>query len=381
MTTPEVQSMFKANPLFAELSTDQVDRLAERMSEVTWYQSGEYLMREGEVADEFFLIEQGHVEVLVTDVEAGQVHPVATLKPGDCVGEMALIDAGTRTASARAVDLVGVRVVNVDDLVVKDTTELSATDALRVHLAQTLAERTRSSNEAAARNLTDMVAEAERRVAMSQFMARILVGVCLYTFAIGAILGFGGSLQDNQISVIPLLAVFVVALYLNIRTSVFPASDYGFNLHDAPRAMFEGTLIAAAAIVLALAGKWAGTSYFDIWPQQPLFNPVEPSGSSVVIIFFYVCFALIQELIARSGMQSSFAIFLTGPGKTPISIVLAALLMSSTYMLVSLPLAALVFPFALALGWLYARHPTLAGVIWSHLVTAILLNFVIGLPF
>jgi len=47
MTTPEVQSMFKANPLFAELSTDQVDRLAERMSEVTWYQSGEYLMREG----------------------------------------------------------------------------------------------------------------------------------------------------------------------------------------------------------------------------------------------------------------------------------------------------------------------------------------------
>jgi len=64
--------------------------------------SGEVLFREGERADCAYLIEEGRLEVSVE--RDGTPHVLAELRAGSLIGEMALIDSGTRTATVRALE-------------------------------------------------------------------------------------------------------------------------------------------------------------------------------------------------------------------------------------------------------------------------------------
>lgn len=64
--------------------------------------NGEVLFREGERAECAYLIEVGRLEVSVE--RDGKPHVLAELRAGSLVGEMALIDSGTRTATVRALE-------------------------------------------------------------------------------------------------------------------------------------------------------------------------------------------------------------------------------------------------------------------------------------
>jgi CRP/FNR family transcriptional regulator, cyclic AMP receptor protein len=87
-------------PLFADLSDEELERIASVFKERRFSQ-GETLIQQGSGAAAFFVIGSGEATVLVDGREQ------RTLKPGDHFGEMALIDAGTRTATvAAATDMV-----------------------------------------------------------------------------------------------------------------------------------------------------------------------------------------------------------------------------------------------------------------------------------
>lgn len=64
---------------------------------------GHDLMREGERGDRLYFILEGEVEILVSDREdpAKPLKRIATLGPGETVGEMELIDIQPRTATVR----------------------------------------------------------------------------------------------------------------------------------------------------------------------------------------------------------------------------------------------------------------------------------------
>ena len=64
-------------------------------------QGGEYLFRQGDPGDSFYITISGRLEVIVEN--KGEAKRVAELVLGDPVGEMALISGGTRSASVRAV--------------------------------------------------------------------------------------------------------------------------------------------------------------------------------------------------------------------------------------------------------------------------------------
>jgi CRP-like cAMP-binding protein len=70
---------------------------------------GEVIFQEGAHSDELYLIVQGEVDILMDpSVVSGHEHEkrppvtIATLHPGQCFGEMALVDQGMRSATARA---------------------------------------------------------------------------------------------------------------------------------------------------------------------------------------------------------------------------------------------------------------------------------------
>jgi CRP-like cAMP-binding protein len=80
-------------PLFADAGRRQLERIASLCTEVS-VGPGTVLTREGGPAHEFFVLEEGTVEVLVGEQR------IAEFGPGDFFGELALLDgSGQRTAT------------------------------------------------------------------------------------------------------------------------------------------------------------------------------------------------------------------------------------------------------------------------------------------
>ena len=87
--------VLKRIPLFAELDDDELERVA-RLFKERRFSDGETIIQQGSGAAAFFVIDSGEATVFVDGNEQ------RVLKPGDHFGEMALIDAGTRTATVLA---------------------------------------------------------------------------------------------------------------------------------------------------------------------------------------------------------------------------------------------------------------------------------------
>ena len=64
-------------------------------------QPGDWVFREGDQADAAFIVQSGQVEII--GLRDGEERRLTVLHPGDLFGELALIDDGPRSASARAV--------------------------------------------------------------------------------------------------------------------------------------------------------------------------------------------------------------------------------------------------------------------------------------
>lgn len=74
------------------------------------YEDGEIIIRQGEVGHTMHVIQEGTVEVFL-EGEDGEVH-LGELSDGDFVGEMALFDRETRSATVRAKG--AVRIITID---------------------------------------------------------------------------------------------------------------------------------------------------------------------------------------------------------------------------------------------------------------------------
>src|SRR5947209_18768546 len=85
-------------PILAGLSDELLEDLATGVGEVE-VRAGEWILREGEVADSVFIVRSGRVEVLD---EGPPEALIRMLRRGDVLGELALLREGTRSVSARA---------------------------------------------------------------------------------------------------------------------------------------------------------------------------------------------------------------------------------------------------------------------------------------
>ena len=84
-----------AVPLFAGCSRDEIQRVARYTLEAQ-HPAGAEVVGEGTDGNEFYVVVEGHVEVL----QGGDV--VNTLGPGQFFGEVALLGHATRNATIRA---------------------------------------------------------------------------------------------------------------------------------------------------------------------------------------------------------------------------------------------------------------------------------------
>jgi uncharacterized membrane protein len=97
-------------PLFAALGPEELDLLAQAV-DVIQLPAGQALFKAGDPGDALYIVTSGEVEISVVD-RAGQKIVLTGRHRGDVFGELAMLDAGPRTATATA--LVATELLELD---------------------------------------------------------------------------------------------------------------------------------------------------------------------------------------------------------------------------------------------------------------------------
>lgn len=87
------------HPLFRYFTDDERTRI-ERIGEIRTIGANELLIRAGDTDATLFTIEQGHADIVAT--RDGKTIVVATVGPGDVLGEVSFLDDSPRTTNVRA---------------------------------------------------------------------------------------------------------------------------------------------------------------------------------------------------------------------------------------------------------------------------------------
>jgi CRP-like cAMP-binding protein len=102
MEGAQVARVLQQAPLFADLDARALDTVAAQAS-VRTFRKGALIFYQGDPGDSLYVIAEGTVKVFVTSAH-GEEMVLATLRPPDALGEVALLDLGERSASAEAIE-------------------------------------------------------------------------------------------------------------------------------------------------------------------------------------------------------------------------------------------------------------------------------------
>ncbi|MCG3174604.1 MAG: hypothetical protein GMKNLPBB_02849 [Myxococcota bacterium] len=95
------QEVLRSLPFARELNATELNEISSICTEVL-LKRHEYLFRDGDTGDAFYVLEEGLLEVVKATGDDQTEHLLASLTPRCVVGEMAIISRATRSASIRA---------------------------------------------------------------------------------------------------------------------------------------------------------------------------------------------------------------------------------------------------------------------------------------
>ncbi|HXF86206.1 MAG TPA: cyclic nucleotide-binding domain-containing protein [Anaerolineales bacterium] len=107
MSTAAIVNYLKQSDIFYQFTPTQLELVANICQEAT-FQKDELIFRENSSSKELYVIIQGEVDIIVdpslvgTMEEGVENKTIATMRRGQCFGEIALVDEGLRSASACA---------------------------------------------------------------------------------------------------------------------------------------------------------------------------------------------------------------------------------------------------------------------------------------
>lgn len=95
-------NFLKQSDIFYQFTPTQLELVAHLCSEVL-FSEGEMVFEENSSSKELYVIAHGEVNILINSAADQKGTVIATLRRGQSFGEIALVDEGLRSASARAV--------------------------------------------------------------------------------------------------------------------------------------------------------------------------------------------------------------------------------------------------------------------------------------
>ena len=128
-------------PLLSDLEAGELERIAQ-VAIPRSFPKGARVFHEGDRSDACYVIREGEVRV-TREHSDGRAIALATLGPGELVGELAMLDGGVRSASVEALTDIELLAVSANDM--KGLLERNADITTKLVVA--LAQRLRETNE------------------------------------------------------------------------------------------------------------------------------------------------------------------------------------------------------------------------------------------
>jgi CRP/FNR family cyclic AMP-dependent transcriptional regulator len=132
-------------PIFAGLPERALDRIVD-VAHAVHLAPGAEVFSEGEPARNMLVVRQGELEICKRG-RNGAEFCLAVLHPGDCVGEMSLIDIQPRSATVRALDAVALYVLDHAEVAKLYQTDLEVYTLLVLNIAREISRRLRIADQ------------------------------------------------------------------------------------------------------------------------------------------------------------------------------------------------------------------------------------------
>ncbi|AMP89824.2 TPA: cyclic nucleotide-binding domain-containing protein [Legionella pneumophila] len=352
------------------------------------YPAGSIIYNEGDLADSFFIIVEGVAEIFkktIDEFEEHNIHVIATLTKDEIVGEMALVENNRRSASVKAKTDLTVIEYSLEKVKAKPKLNL----ILIKNMAQILSRRLRFTNEVTVKNMQQALKEASGRNTLGVFIIALLWIICLYTLSLHFLVTVIHQVTVTTVLSICLISIFAVAILIAMHFTGLPYSRFGITLKDWGKTILEALAFTIPVMLFVLIIKVffiIGINNLDNTPlfsgtKRFLVNNAVDWEYYLAMIFLYSLFAPIQELMARSALQSTFFHFLPGEKlfRQWNAIFLSNLIFATMHTHLGLTFASLTFIAGLFWGWLFHRQKSLLGVSISHVILGVWSLFIVGL--
>ena len=141
-------------PLFSEMDEQEVAGIRAIMEEMK-FKPGQVIIREGEAGDLFYVITEGHAEVLIRDADGTELI-LNEVGPGGFFGELSMLTNEPRAARVRATDRVTTLVLERDEFFNFLHTHAHAAIDVMVELGGRLRENDAILRRMVSRNVNEM---------------------------------------------------------------------------------------------------------------------------------------------------------------------------------------------------------------------------------
>lgn len=334
---------------------------------------GDFILREGDKGDTFFIVDEGEIEILEEDQHVGIIYK------GDILGESAL-NGGVRNASAKALTPVIVTEISVKGLSKKQVAVLK--DAIFDGVLDKLSKVNKLTALAVKQHFEDEKTKAH----MGRFIIYVLILVFIYIFALQSVTILNLTIISSSVISIPILIICCVTMFSMMKQSGYPLKTYGLNLYNWKKSLIVSLVFTIPILIALVLIKWILIEFVPVFSDLPLFdlspalNKGAPPISREMAAFFVIVYSIfvpVQEIIYRGAMQSSLQLFLTN--KTTLAILVSNIPFAMIHFHLSLILVISTYFLGIFWGYMYARQKTLVGVCVSHFLVGLFAFFILGL--
>jgi CRP-like cAMP-binding protein len=338
------------------------------------------IVRDGEDAENFYMILAGEAEVLKRDREGEQEFPLARLGPGDHFGEAALFRAAQRTATIRALSPMTLIMIKTREI--RESPEDHGW--LAPFLLNLVRENASRVDRLTKQTVTGLRAELDgtRRVlTLNRMLIAAILSLAVYAICLSLTGRLVASEFANTVISNGLYAGLGAVLIWVMLTSPYPLRFFGLHLPaDWRRQVGESLVVTGVFLVSLTALKFALIRTVPALSGLALFEPLEHGFVELVYLVLYVIVLPIQELCVRGVLQSSLAeIFAGHRRRVMYSILLSNALFVAVHSYLSPYFAITLFVPGVMWGLLYVRHGSLLGVSISHVLIGVWALRLLGL--
>lgn len=368
--------LFSESHLLKGLTKEEQKLLFSISNEVV-LNPGEYLLKEEDKADHFYVILEGRLEVSKHDSAQKKYYEISQLGPKETVGEVSLIDHGARTASIKASLSSTLRSISFKDLhaLIDQHKELAR---LFLRLSESVAKKLRVSNAFALQSLEHELEVSNIRAKMGVLFTGIVSILSLVMYGLGILKYLIRTAPNTTYVSFPTTLVIGVLFFFMVKTFNLPYHELGITRAKWKQSLFEGIVFTAFLSAAFFAFfKWMLIHFVPHYYNRPLLEPFlliqDPANKNWIYwiqcnLAYVLLMVPIQELVCRGGLQGLLEKFLVGKYRVVWAIVVSNMIFGSVHVYFSSYAAVGVFFCGCYFGILYHRTHNLLASYCAHVI-------------